>query len=166
MVKKENSSFLYRLLAVMAFVVSVVSAFAAETHDVITIEFKDGTRVEYELQSKPKVYFAPPVMVVTTENASVEYEIKNVSNFHFSVAATNVREVLEEHRVRMSYVSNDFVNILGALACNVSLFDVGGHLLRKQEIDKNNYTVSLVGLPQGVYLLKLSNGCSLKISKK
>lgn len=166
MLKKENSSFLYRLLVVTVMVVSTVCAFATETHDVITIEFKDGTSVEYELLSKPKVYFAPPVMVVTIGNASVEYEIKNVSDFHFSLAATDVREVLEEHRVRISYVSNDLVNILGALACNASLFDIGGHLLRKQKIDTNDYTISLVGLPKGVYLLKLSNGYSLKISKK
>lgn len=139
---------------------------AATSDDTVVIEFKDGTSVEYELQSKPVVTFLASALDVSTDVASAEYDLGKVAGFHFSKTSTGIRDVLNGQQVKISYLTNYQVVLCGASGLRCSLYNAGGYLVSEKQVDTNDFTLSLTGLPDGIYLLKLSNGCSLKFLKK
>lgn len=135
---------------------------ADPTH--VTIEQKDGSKIDFLLSEKPVFTFSNGDLVVNG-NASTSYAVSGVKNYHFTSTPTDLG-VVSANGLRVVYMDESTIKVQNAKAsAKVSMVDVSGKVVLSAKTDSEG--VAVVGLPQvkGVYVLSVDEK-SFKVIRK
>ena len=108
----------------------------------LVLHAKSGDEVSYALSEKPVVTYKGDVLILTTENTTVEYPLADLQKFTFEETADAVESV------RMNQPKEDGT---------VRIYNVSGTLVRtiqSSENDGSDARFSTKDLPAGIYIIK------------
>lgn len=132
----------------------------------LVIWAKDGTRVVYILEEKPKITFTETDLVVTVKSIEVNYALENLAHFTYESSDNTAIKILETDETLFKLKGESL--FFPALKSNssIAIYTVNGALVMKKTIqDNGEYALSLSNLNSGVYLIDV-NGLTYKIIKR
>ena len=157
------------------FVVSAFVTLAAWCHgeySTLVVEMNDGSRVDYVLNQKPEISVSSEKVCITTgdNQLQVTYPEAQVMRFSFKpYDPEHIEEAeLPENLLKVKYVDGQHVVISGTGATDrISLYNLNGQLLPGNIATADGETSVHIGaLPQGIYLISVSDKQTFKILKQ
>lgn len=136
-------------MAVLAFTATLTAG--AEAY--VKVTGADGKAVTFRVEDHPKVSFTEEALVITTDEATVDYPLSDYRRFEFSDEATAVSSVESVRNPTFAIGSSLTADGLepGSL---VSVYSAGGQLIGSAKADLSGHaSVSLQGL-DGVGIVK------------
>ena len=126
---------------------------------------KDGSKVSYKLDDKPKTTFTTDELVITTTTATISFPLSQIQRYTYDNLKTNVDNV----KVKGISISQhgDIVIVKGlekgnsVIVCSVD----GKQLMAKKSDGSDSLTLSLSKLSAGVFVIK-ANEVTYKFSKR
>lgn len=146
---------------------SVFSPAVLLAQNTVTIHQKDGQTVSYGFSVKPVITYTDNDLVITTENAEMQYPLLSVSKITFQDQSAGVNAITEESKVPVLELDDYVVSISGAKAgVTVSLTGTDGKSLINARTDsEGEVSFSIAEQPAGVYVIKSEN-LTFKIIRK
>ena len=127
----------------------------------LVITTTDGTRSEFELNTKPVITLVKPYLVLEANGTQVTFEQEKLLSMKYEQmpdpsAINGLRMDKEGENIRFNNLPSN---------AEVSIYSLDGKLLMTQKPSENqSLSLPLSSLKQGVYLVKV-NGITYKISK-
>lgn len=112
----------------------------------VNVHLRTGDIISYDFQRQPKVTYNEGNIVITSLDTKVEYPLLNVTNFTFTLDATEVTST----------------KVTSTEAGNTQIYDVSGILL---ETIPQGKPIDTAGWSNGVYIIK-NNNTTYKITKR
>ncbi|MBR0047302.1 MAG: T9SS type A sorting domain-containing protein [Bacteroidaceae bacterium] len=139
----------------------------ATSEKALIVELQNGSKTEFLLSGKPELTFANRVLQIAVKGSISSFEIGNVKQFYFDDASTGI-ESIASNGLRIVSKDDNLIIIEGIDGDDkISLYSLNGEMMSIQpEISGNRAEVPLVSLPQGIYLIKISNKQTFKIYRK
>lgn len=138
---------------------------AATAQSQLAIKLVDESIVRFVLTDKPVISFEGEQLLVKSDAAEAAYARADVAEFYFEPEGTSVDHATADN-LRFSYLDNETVSVEGSKS-PLRLYDNSGRLLQAPvSTTGTKQTLSLNGLPAGVYLVKISQQQTIKIFKK
>ena len=139
----------------------------ATSEKALIVELQNGSKTEFLLSGKPELTFANRVLQIAVKGSISSFEIGNVKQFYFDDASTGI-ESIASNGLRIVSKDDNLIIIEGIDGDDkISLYSLNGEMMSIQpEISGNRAEVPLVSLPQGIYLIKISNKQPFKIYRK
>lgn len=128
----------------------------------------DGDMNSFCLLDKPVITFDGKMLNITSTLTSVSYERSKVKRFFFEDVETSITN-LHEDEFRFVRSSNDEMQVygLGEDEKSISVYDAGGRRIPVEvNAGDNTASISLRACPRGIYIIKIGNKQSIKITKK
>ena len=143
-----------------------ISAIAEDEKTHLVVWAKDGTKVAYALNEKPKVTFTETDLIISTKGVEVNYALDNMDRFTYetdnSTAIRNLKT--DEVSFKQDGESLLFLN-LGANS-TIFLHTLNGTSVFSKTVSMaGEYSFPLSNLNAGVYLVTV-NGLTYKILKR
>ena len=134
----------------------------------LAIDFIDGTEITIALSKRPVVSFANQNLCISVDGETTEFELANVSNFHFKEEASAIRSLSSDNDLRIVWKGEDLIAIPHAASdTQIHLYGIDGTFYRNRVFaHEDHFEVSLAGLPKGIYLLNINNYRAVKINRK
>ena len=154
-----------KLLSIL-FLCFCVSAMAEDMKTHLVVWSKDGTKVAYSLDEKPKVTFTETDLVITAKGIEVNYALNNMARFTYeSSDNTAIRDLkTNEMSFKLEGESLLFMNL--AANSTISLHTLNGTTVFSKTVPMaGEYSFPLSNLNAGVYLVTV-NGLTYKIVKR
>lgn len=146
---------------------SFVSVMAEKPKTFLVVWAKDGTKVAYALEEKPKVTFTETDMEIKTNNGDViNYGLDNMARFTYE--DNSIVGIMNLQTGELPFEVNGESLIFPMLKENsvVSIYLLNGTLVFKKKISQEaEYAFPLSNLTTGVYMVTV-NGLTYKIVKK
>lgn len=144
---------------------SIVAA-ANEPKVYLVVWAKDGTKVAYALEDKPKVTFTETDLVITAKGIDVNYLLENMARFTYEYeeasSITNLRT--DESPFKLDGESLLFPSLKANSI--VAVYSLNGSLVFQKTVRQSGeYAFPLSNLNAGVYLVNV-NGLTYKIVKR
>lgn len=141
-----------------------VSTMAKADDMVLQIWQSDGQVVSINLNEEPKTTYVDGKLVITTTKTTITYPLEKVKRYTYVSA-----EGISTPKTMKAVFSDDGETLtFTGLKPNTTLYlyNVAGQLLRKiDSAQRTKATVSVSGLPVGVYVVK-ANDVTYKITKR
>lgn len=153
-----------KIISMCAAVLLSLSASAAET--TLVVELVNGQQAYYKLQEKPVLTMSGTKVRIESNMVEVGYERSNVKKFYFTNEDTAIKDVKMDDVV-FTQTSDDEMVISNVGKEYVVVCDVAGHII-SDCVSKNgdSVTISLGNSKKGVYIIKVGNKQTIKITKK
>lgn len=115
---------------------------------------KDGTKVSYDLDERPKTTFTSEDLVITTATATISYPLAKIQRYTYEGGGLSVQEVKVDGII-ISH-EGDIVIVKGLTnGKSVTVYSIDGKQLKAKRSDgSDSLTLSLANLPAGVYMIK------------
>lgn len=127
---------------------------------------KNGEKVYYDLEERPKTTFGEGCIVITTTSMSITYPLEQVLRYTYELQSTGVESTENAKPIRVSQQGNDLVIENLRQGTPVQIFSTDGKLLATQTVaDERPLTISLATYPSGVYIVK-ANDVTYKMMKR
>lgn len=131
----------------------------------LVIDFTDGSEMTFALAKQPVITFADHLIRVKVGSRSSEFELSDVTNFHFKEDPSNILSPRMDEDFKLSWQGEDLIVISNATPdAVIRLYGIDGTTYPSRV---NTYgdriEVSLSVLPKGIYLLNINNTRTLKI---
>lgn len=141
---------------------------AAQANEPITqlvIWAKDGTKVAYALNDKPKVTFTETDLIITSNAIEVNYALESMARFTYEKSSdTGITNLLNNETFKLDGESLLFPSLKAN--STVSVYSANGTLVLKQTVRQSGeYAFPLSNLNAGIYLINV-NGLTYKIMKR
>lgn len=142
--------------------ISVMTIYAQNPRNTLSIEMKDGTNISYLLEDLPVISFANDKLLIKTKNLKTEHPQAVIKRYVFISEGALVKNVGVNNIKQIG----DLININGLdTGTLVYVYSIEGKLLMVKSPEINGTVViSLSALPLGMYIIKYSN-LSVKIFK-
>lgn len=138
---------------------------AAMAQSQLAVKLVDESVVRFVLTDKPVITFEGEQLLIKSDAAEATYARADVAEFYFEPVGTSIERTTTGN-LRFSYLDNETVCVEGGKTA-LQLYDNSGRLLQAPvSTVGTQQTLSLNGLPTGVYLIKISQQQSIKIFKK
>lgn len=143
-----------RILAMIVLLAIGSCTLMAQT---LVIWQKDGSKVYYNLDESPKTTFTPEELVMTTSTAVIKYPLANILRYTYETEATNIGE-MKSPNIGIKQNGDELIVVGLPLGKSITVFSADGkQLMSKRSDGSNRLTLSLSGLPAGVYVIKAEN---------
>lgn len=127
---------------------------AAMAGTALVVAKSDGTTETFLLSQKPEISFGAADCTVSTADCTVSIPRGDIADFHFSDVATAISSPSAEGGVSVR-IAGGAVTIQGAQPSGVSVSDASGKAVNASVATSGTAcTVSLAGLPKGIYIVK------------
>lgn len=154
---------IFRIAAVLLFAVPVHRVYADGTGELL-MTTKSGKTASFSLGNKPKVTMNATDVVIAFNGMTVHYPLQDFVSFRFTddmVGVTDIRRDAVRYSVSQSALSVEGLEAGARLA----VYTQGGVLLSSAtSAADGKASVSMSGLPKGVYIIKAGDK-SFKIQK-
>ncbi len=139
----------------------------ATSEKALIVELQNGSKTEFLLSGKPELTFTNQVLQIAVKGSISSFEIGNVKQFYFDDASTGI-ESISSNGLRIVSKDDNLIIIEGIDGDDkINLYSLNGEMMSSpSEISGNRAEVPLVSLPQGIYLIKISNKQTFKIYRK
>lgn len=150
-------------LLLLAFV-SFSSVVAKSTINLVVCT-KDGLKVLYALEEKPKITFTDTELVITTKGVEIAYALSDMNLLTYENGeATGITNLYDDASFKLD--GNAIVFSKLKAKDIVSLYSINGTLVFKKTVTVDGeYAVSLNDIETGVYVVSV-NGLTYKFMKK
>ena len=115
---------------------------------------KNGTKVSYDLDERPKTTFTAEDLVITTATATLSYPLAKIQRYTYEGGALSVKDVKTDG----ISISHEGDNVIVKGLTNgkyVTVYSIDGKQLKAKRSDgSDSLTLSLANLPAGVYMIK------------
>lgn len=136
------------------------------SQEALILHQKNGGKVAYVLNERPKVTYEGENLVLTTQKVTVEYPLSEVSKFTFGDLGDNGIEDLRGKDASVKLNAQTLVVAGGTPGAPLSLYSLSGSLVWRTNLDADGQLIrSIADLPRGVYVLK-SGSITSKIIKR
>ena len=143
-----------------------ISVMAEETKTHLVVWAKDGTKVAYALDEKPKVTFTETDLVISAKGVEVNYALDNMDRFTYESEEHSAIRNLKtgEMSFKLDGESLLFLNL--SANSTISLHTLNGTSVFSKTVSMSGeYSFPLSNLNTGVYLVTV-NGLTYKIMKR
>lgn len=155
------------LVAVSIVIVGSVSAQDdTEKRQALMLRFADSSTASYILDEKPEVGFADGKLTVTSPTVSTSYDQSAVKEFYFDYVIPTSISSVAEGKFTFVYNDNGIMKISGAKSATATLYTVDGKKVASYAVNDGCVSVPMYRMQTGVYVLKLDNGQSFKVTNK
>ena len=115
---------------------------------------KDGSKVSYNLDERPKTTFTTEDLVITTATTTINYPLSKIQRSTYDGGSLSVRDIKADG-INISH-EGDIIVVKGlASGKSVTVYSIDGkQLLSKLSDGSDRLTLSLAKLPAGVYVIK------------
>ena len=147
----------------MAFV--SFTAVVAKSTMYLAVCTKDGSKVLYALEEKPKITFTDTELVITTKSVEIAYALSDMNLLTYENGETTGITNLHDNA---SFKLDGNAIVFSKLKAKdiVSLYSINGALVFKKTVTVDGvYAVSLNDIETGVYVVSV-NGLTYKFMKK
>lgn len=154
------------LFSLFMFIPRVHVSFADDGKQALMLELKNGSRVAYYLDSRPKISFSASELLLSAFDVEVSYPFDEVLRYTFEESyATSVSNSMEKPvAVQIHEDEVSFSNL--APDTNVFVYTVDGRNVSTLRIGKSgNCRVSLENMPVGIYVIQYGK-FNVKVVKK
>ena len=126
---------------------------------------KDGSKIVFSLEEKPRIEFRGDKVVFTTPSLSGEYDFEDIIKFTYSNEMPSGIQTIALQTEMTFKTGNGCLTFLPSdKSMNVSIVTANGIVMKSFTVEANTPTsVSLGDMPQGVYLVQV-NGVTYKIN--
>jgi len=145
-----------RSKTILTITILLFSLFFSETvcAQRLVIWQKDGIKVSYNLDERPKTTFTTEDLVITTASATISYPLAKIQRYTYEGGALSVQDIKADGISISHEGDNVIVNGL-ANGKSVTVYSIDGKQLRAKRSDgSDSLTLSLANLPAGVYMIK------------
>lgn len=126
---------------------------------------KDGSKVNFDLNERPKTTFTAEDLIITTATAAISYPLAIIQRYTYEGGALSVQNVKADG-IRISH-KGDNVIVKGLTnGKSITVYSIDGKQLKTKRSDGSDcFTLSLANLPLGVYMIK-ADEITYKILKR
>lgn len=143
---------LLRTASIIMFLLIMGSETTLAQH--LVIWQKNGTKVSYDLDERPKTTFTAEDLVITTATATLSYPLAKIQRYTYEGGALSVKDVKTDG----ISISHEGDNVIVKGLTNgkyVTVYSIDGKQLKAKRSDgSDSLTLSLANLPAGVYMIK------------
>lgn len=126
---------------------------------------KGGSKVYFNLDDQPKTTFTTDELVITTNTATYNYPLANISRYTYEGGALSILNI-KPQSVSITQNSNDIIVTGLPVGKTTSVYSVDGKLIIQKRSDgASRLTLSLSNLPVGVYVIKAEE-VTYKVTKR
>jgi hypothetical protein len=128
---------------------------------------KSGEKVYFELNDMPEITFENGLLVIKTNNATVQYQMENVLRYTFEGVNNTGIDLLPSERSVIISKEGDTVTLrnLGE-GTTVTIYAVNGTLLETRQVKGGQpLTLSVAQRPAGMYIVKAGSE-TIKLLKR
>lgn len=139
-------------------------AMAENVQTQLVVWTKDGNKVAFALEEKPKITFTETELVITT-NKDNHYALENMAKFTYEQIPAGIKNLLDDNQ---AFLLDGESLLFPSLKANstVSVFTLNGTTIFKKTVKSDGeYAFPLVHLQTGVYMVSV-NGLTYKIVKR
>lgn len=152
------------LICLFLMTLALVSRAEEQTSTLLVLTFNDETTAVYNLATQPVITFSDSLMVLTSPEATASYVRSEVKEFHFEIGYTYGIHS-QSSALNFRYTDGRHIEVSGAAAANVALFDLNGKLVSRGVSENGVVRMDLQNLPAGSYVVRTANQ-NIKILKK
>lgn len=137
------------ILTLLLLILGIIPTLAQK---VINVHSKTGTVISYAFSEKPVVTYSGDILVLKTENTSVEYPLSDLEKFTFSDIDSSVESISTS-------------DITGS---TIRIFDLSGRCVKTISADERTGSAPLLllnDMEKGIYIVKQGD-ISYKIIKE
>ena len=130
----------------------------------LSVWMKDGNKVAFALEEKPKITFTESELIISTKENN-HYALENIAKFTYEQIPADVRNLLDD---TPAFLLDGQSLLFPSLKANstVSVSSLNGTTVFKKTVKSDGeYAFPLANLQAGVYLVSV-NGLTCKIVKK
>ena len=144
---------------------------ASEMGSVLVLQLKDGSIQTFYLTDRPEITMKGDSLHVVSSNTAVNYLRSTVDNFHFvdgSTIGDNIEHV-EKDELRFVYQNSQEVSLYGLTDADkpIKVYDMNGRQCQVQvSYGESSANILLGTLNNGVYIIKIGNRQTIKITKR
>ena len=142
----------------LLFVVATASAQSA-----LVVELRDGSNATFLLAESPRVTFAGEQLSIVSSSATMEFNCRNVKNWHFVDTPSSVENIAAEAKVKLEGGALLISGITDDTA--IALYSVDGVAVKHSAVIGGTCTISLDDIQAGIYIVKFNN-TTFKFLKK
>lgn len=141
------------------------SAVVAKSTMHLAVCTKDGSKVLYALEEKPKITFTDTELVITTKGVEIVYALSDMNLLTYENGeTTGIANLYDDASFKLD--GNAIVFSKLKAKDIVSLYSINGTLVFKKTVSQDGeYAVSLNNIETGVYVVNV-NGLTYKFMKK
>ena len=158
-------------ILLLLWLLCVSGAMAIDKGSVLVLQLKNGDIRTFYLMEKPEIILKGDSLLVHSSNTSVSYLRSTVEDFHFvdsSDFEDSIDEV-EKDELRFVYQNTEEVSIYGLKQSDnpIKVYDINGRQCQVQiSYQESSANISLGTLNIGVYIIRIGNRQSIKITKR
>ena len=158
-------------ILLLLWLLCVSGAMAIDKGSVLVLQLKKGDIRTFYLMEKPEIILKGDRLFVRSSNTSVNYLRSTVEDFHFvdsSDFEDSIDEV-EKDELRFVYQNTEEVSIYGLKESDnpIKVYDINGRQCQVQiSYQESSANISLGTLNIGVYIIRIGNRQSIKITKR
>ena len=142
-------------------------AIAQDYGHMLVLQLASGRTQSYILSEKPTITFDGAYLKVESGAESIPFLRSDIKDFHFA-EVTDISSV-EHGELRVVRRNNDELNLYGLEEADkhIRVYRISGTPCPVDiSLNATAATVSLETLPKGIYVVKIGNKQSIKITKK
>ena len=126
---------------------------------------KDGSKVLYALEEKPKITFTDTELVITTKSVEIAYALSDMNLLTYENGeTTGITNLYDDESFKLDGESIVFSKLKAKDI--VSLYSINGTLVFKKAVTTDGeYAIPLIDMETGVYIIKV-NSLTYKFVKK
>lgn len=128
---------------------------------------KSGEKVYFDLNDMPETTFENGMLVIRTNNASVQYHLENILRYTFEgTGNTGINLLPSERSISISKDGDEVTMRNLSEGTTVTIYAVNGTLLEQRTVsDHSPLTLSVAQRPAGVYIVKAGSE-TIKLMKR
>ncbi|MGI6223861.1 MAG: hypothetical protein ACOYJG_09640 [Prevotella sp.] len=131
------------------------------------VDMKSGETIIFQLSASPKIHYEGDSFIATGDGKDISAGINEVERYYFKDDLTSIQKPETDSESNGLNVKNGYVTATGlAMGQQLCVSNLSGQVLRRAEAnDRGVASLSLIGLPSGVYIVNAGKA-SLKLSVK
>ena len=141
------------LITTIILLLAILSSSSAKSQTLVIWQ-KDGSKVYYALDEQPKTTFTAEDLVITTNNATINYPLSKIQRYTYEGGSLGINDI-KAQGVAISHHGDEIIVIGLPVGKYIYVYGVDGKQLLSRQCDgSNRQTLSLSKLPTGVYIIK------------
>ena len=148
----------------LLFIISLLAIAGTATAQHMVVETASGNEV-FTLENLKQITFnGTTVNIEQTDGTTSSASMGSIERIYFS-DLSSIADINAQGGNLVEYLSFDEIAINSEAGSTVAIYSLTGAQLLTRRIDTQGETISIAGLPQGIYIVK-ANGRTTKIIKR
>lgn len=149
----------------LLFIISLLAIAGTATAQHMVVEMTDSNSQVMKLENLKQITFhGTTVNIEQTDGTKSSTSMGNIGRIYFG-DLSSIADMPAHSENLVKYLTTDEIAINSEAGSMVTIYNLTGAQLLTRQIDAEGETISIAGLPQGIYIVK-ANGRTTKIIKR